>query len=75
MLDFSRAATLETAMDRNAFIVGQNLARFRELLGREQDPAKRRLLERLIEEELGKLAESDRPAEPPTAPPEIRDRG
>jgi hypothetical protein len=55
-------------MDRNAFILSQNLMRFRELLGREQDPAKRRLLERLIEEELAKAAEFSRPPERPVAP-------
>lgn len=55
-------------MDRDAFIVGQNLMRFRELLGREPDAAKRRLLEQLIEEELAKLAPApppDRPGGPP----------
>jgi hypothetical protein len=54
-------------MDRDAFIVSQNLMRFRELLGREHDPGKRRLLERLIEEELAKLTAP--PPEPPKGPP------
>lgn len=58
-------------MDRTAFIVGQNLTRFRELLGQEQDPAKRRLLESLIEEELIKLAEAAYSADPPAPPPAV----
>jgi hypothetical protein len=48
-------------MQLRPWIKRQNIVRFRELLERETDPEKRKILERLIEEEIAKQPQLDDP--------------
>lgn len=55
------------------FLVNENVRHFRELLARELDPARRRMVESLLAQEEAKRAELAAPA-PPAAPPPTPER-